>query len=144
VRGNIGRGPGVWPTSIRRVGLICGTRQGPHAWITSTMSAPLRSSDYHSWSWRFPMPKLTKACCLSRTSPNSQSRFGKSCRWLVLFWSACKKHWPPVLVCGTELEMVTTPIASGRPPPPHLSFFFFLLPPPLDGCNIHFNMYLYL
>jgi hypothetical protein len=47
--------------------------------------------DYHSMLWGFSMPWSTWACSPSRTFSNSQSQLEMSCRWLVSFWSACKK-----------------------------------------------------
>jgi hypothetical protein len=56
--------------------------------------------------------------------PKSQSRFGKSCRRLVSFWSACKKRWPSAPIHGIELGLGAALVAS-RCPSHCLSFFLF-------------------
>jgi hypothetical protein len=70
------------------------------------------------------------------------SQLLKSCRWLTSSSSACKKHWPPVPVRGTEFWDDRAPTTSGRPPRRSSAFFFFLAL--RNGYKIHVNIYIYI
>jgi hypothetical protein len=69
------------------------------------------------------------------------SQLLKSCRWLTSSSSACKKHWPPVSVCGTKFGTTAMPATSGRSPR-HSSTFFFFYFAPQNGSKICVNIYI--
>jgi hypothetical protein len=54
--------------------------------------------------------------------PNFQSQLGRTCQWLVLFWSTYKKRWPP---------------------PHRLFIFLFLLSPVIAVIYILTYIYIY-